>query len=107
MDNILAHGPAPARAHLVVGGATPVLQGFYKRFAVPTLDYRGIGGSAPSTLKGFRMDYLDLWGANHCCRQGSSRRWPQSSLALRAQRPVPRSATHSKLAGFAHARRFS
>jgi predicted alpha/beta hydrolase len=58
------------RAHLVVGGATAVPQGFYKRFAehaarrgfnVLTLDYRGIGESAPDTLKGFRMDYLD-WG---------------------------------------------
>lgn len=45
-------------------------QGFYRRFAehaarqgwdVMTLDYRGIGLSAPPTLKGFRMDYLD-WG---------------------------------------------
>lgn len=62
--------PVPARAHLVVGGATAVPQGFYKRFAehaarrgfdVLTLDYRGIGESAPPTLKGFRMDYLD-WG---------------------------------------------
>jgi predicted alpha/beta hydrolase len=58
------------RAHLVVGGATAVPQGFYKRFAehaarrgfdVLTLDYRGIGQSAPASLKGFRMDYLD-WG---------------------------------------------
>lgn len=62
--------PVPPRAHLVVGGATAVPQGFYKRFAqhlaaqgidVLTLDYRGIGRSAPKTLKGFRMDYLD-WG---------------------------------------------
>ena len=64
------HAPVPARAHLVVGGATAVPQGFYKRFArhaasrgfdVLTLDYRGIGQSAPRSLKGFRMDYLD-WG---------------------------------------------
>ena len=62
--------PSTARAHLVVGGATAVPQGFYKRFAqhvaaqgvdVLTLDYRGIGESAPPSLKGFRMDYLD-WG---------------------------------------------
>ncbi|WP_066271720.1 alpha/beta hydrolase family protein [Hydrogenophaga palleronii] len=62
--------PTPAHAQLVVGGATAVPQGFYKRFAehaarrgfdVLTLDYRGIGGSAPASLKGFRMDYLD-WG---------------------------------------------
>lgn len=64
------HSPTPAHAHLVMGGATAVPQGFYKRFAehaarrgfdVLTLDYRGIGQSAPATLKGFRMDYLD-WG---------------------------------------------
>jgi predicted alpha/beta hydrolase len=54
----------------VVAGATAVPQGFYRRFAehaarrgfdVLTLDYRGIGQSAPPTLKGFRMNYLD-WG---------------------------------------------
>lgn len=56
------------RARLVVAGATGVPQRFYRRFAVfaasrgvdtLTLDYRGIGGSAPHTLRGFRMDYLD------------------------------------------------
>lgn len=58
----------PARAHLIVAGATGVPQGFYRRFAAHaasrgfttlTLDYRGIGQSAPSSLRGFRMDYLD------------------------------------------------
>jgi predicted alpha/beta hydrolase len=53
---------------IVVGGATGVPQGFYRRFAehaatrgyeVTTVDYRGIGQSAPSTLKGFAMDYRD------------------------------------------------
>ena len=63
------HRPAgPPRAGLVMAGATAVPQGFYRRFAehaagqgyeVLTLDYRGIGRSAPATLKGFRMDYLD------------------------------------------------
>jgi predicted alpha/beta hydrolase len=56
--------------HLVIGSATGVPQGYYRRFAefaaargyrVMTLDYRGIGRSAPATLKGFKMDYLD-WG---------------------------------------------
>ncbi len=55
-------------AQLVVGGATGVPQAFYRRFAAFaaeygyqtwTLDYRGIGKSAPPTLKNFRMDYLD------------------------------------------------
>jgi predicted alpha/beta hydrolase len=58
------------RGHLVVAGATAVPQGFYRRFAkfaaangyaTLTFDYRGIGLSAPPTLKGFRMDYFD-WG---------------------------------------------
>lgn len=53
---------------VVVAGATAVPQGFYRRFAefcvargyeVWTLDYRGIGGSRPATLKGFRMSLLD------------------------------------------------
>ncbi|MDT0583762.1 alpha/beta hydrolase family protein [Brumicola blandensis] len=53
---------------IVIGSATGVPQGFYKRFAeaavsqgfeVITLDYRGIGESAPATLKGYHMDYLD------------------------------------------------
>jgi predicted alpha/beta hydrolase len=55
---------------LVVGSATAVPRGFYRRFAehlqaagvnVLTLDYRGIGGSAPRRLRGFMPDYLD-WG---------------------------------------------
>jgi predicted alpha/beta hydrolase len=58
------------RAEILVAGATAVPQGFYRRFAefantqgfaVTTLDYRGIGKSAPPTLRGYRCDYLD-WG---------------------------------------------
>ena len=58
------------RARIVMAGATGVPQGFYRRFAthaanagfdVVTFDYRGIGDSAPATLRGFRMDYRD-WG---------------------------------------------
>lgn len=53
---------------IVVGGATGVPQRFYSSFAlaatargyhVVTVDYRGIGESAPHTLKGFDMQYLD------------------------------------------------
>ncbi len=56
------------RAQLIVAGATGVPQGFYRRFAehartrgftVLTLDYRGIGQSRPSSLRGFAMHYLD------------------------------------------------
>ena len=63
-------GSGPARANLIVAGATGVPQRFYRRFAnfaasrgysTMTLDYRGIGLSAPPTLRGFRMDYVD-WG---------------------------------------------
>ena len=59
---------APARANIVMAGATAVPQGFYQRFAqfanergfsVITLDYRGVGLSAPMQLRGFRMNYLD------------------------------------------------
>ncbi len=67
----LRYEPAgPARAGVVVAGATAVPQRFYRRFAefaashgvaVLTLDYRGIGLSAPASLRGFRMDYGD-WG---------------------------------------------
>ena len=57
-------------ARLVVAGATGVPQGFYWNFAdyanrsgfdVITFDYRGVGGSAPASLRGFDMDYRD-WG---------------------------------------------
>jgi len=56
------------RARLLIAGATGVPQGFYRRFAefaaeqgfdVLTLDYRGIGDSAPDSLIGFNMDYRD------------------------------------------------
>jgi predicted alpha/beta hydrolase len=52
---------------IVVAGATAVPQRFYQRFAhyaveqgatVITLDYRGVGESAPETLVGFDMRYL-------------------------------------------------
>lgn len=62
--------PAVGRAvgNLLVASATGVPQRFYRRFAefaashglnVLTLDYRGVGESAPSQLKGFAMHYLD------------------------------------------------
>jgi len=57
-------------ANVVVAGAVGVPQRFYRRFAeaavangfaILTLDYRGIGLSAPQSLKNFHMDYFD-WG---------------------------------------------
>ena len=53
---------------IVLAGATGVPQGFYRYFAeaavsrgfeVITFDYRGIGESAPKSLRGFEMNYLD------------------------------------------------
>jgi predicted alpha/beta hydrolase len=58
----------PSRGRIVLAGATGVPQRFYRRFALHaaergyetlTLDYRGIGLSAPARLHGFDMDYLD------------------------------------------------
>ena len=60
----------PTRANLIVAGATAVPQRYYRRFArfaaangyaTLTLDYRGVGLSAPASLKDFKMDYFD-WG---------------------------------------------
>lgn len=56
------------RARLLVAGATGVPQGFYRAFAeyaalrgfeVFTFDYRGVGESAPKSLRGFEMDLRD------------------------------------------------
>jgi predicted alpha/beta hydrolase len=58
------------KGNLIMAGATGVQQRFYRRFAehaskqgfnVLTVDYRGIGESRPTSLKGFEMSYLD-WG---------------------------------------------
>jgi predicted alpha/beta hydrolase len=66
------HHPAAGTGEgwIVVGSATAVPRGFYRRFAeaaqarglhVLTLDYRGIGGSAPRSLRGYAPRYAD-WG---------------------------------------------
>lgn len=58
------------KAIVVIAGATAVPQTFYRPFAeslvergytAVTFDYRGIGGSAPKSLVGYQVDYLD-WG---------------------------------------------
>ncbi len=63
----LYHAPQP-RARLLIGGATGVPQGFYRRFAeyaaqrgftTLSVDYRGIGQSRQGSLRGFAMQYLD------------------------------------------------
>ena len=62
--------PGEPKAIVVIAGATAVPQQFYRRFAnsmnargysVVTFDYRGIGGSAPASLVGYEMNFLD-WG---------------------------------------------
>lgn len=62
------------KGRIVIAGATGVPQRFYRSFAtflcengfdVWTVDYRGIGLSKPTTLKGFKMDYLD-WAKLDC-----------------------------------------
>lgn len=59
--------PSPTAA-LLVGGGTGIPRRFYGRFAqvaarhgfaVLTVDYRGIGGSAPPSLRGFTARYRD------------------------------------------------
>ena len=59
----------PVRARLIVAGATGVQQQFYRRFArfarlrgydTLTLDYRGVGLSAPAEL---RQVLVQLWRA--------------------------------------------
>jgi predicted alpha/beta hydrolase len=61
-----AHGER--RGNLLVAGATGVPQRFYRPFAeyaaargyeTLTLDYRGVGQSAPASLRGFQMVYRD------------------------------------------------
>lgn len=60
--------PAAPDEFIVIGGATAVPRGFYRRFAeyaqsrginVIATDYRGIGDSKQGSLKGFEMDYAD------------------------------------------------
>lgn len=67
---LYATASSPVKGQLLVAGATGVGQQFYRRFAeyacaqgfnVLTLDYRGIGQSAPKQLKGFKMAFAD-WG---------------------------------------------
>jgi predicted alpha/beta hydrolase len=62
------HYTAASSQFIVVGSATAVPRGFYKRFAefaqargihVITTDYRGIGDSKRGSLKGFEMQYAD------------------------------------------------
>jgi predicted alpha/beta hydrolase len=63
------HFAADSAQFIVVGSATAVPRGFYKRFAefaqaycinVITVDYRGIGDSKRGSLKDLKMEYA-VW----------------------------------------------
>jgi predicted alpha/beta hydrolase len=66
--------PVAPRAAIIVPCAMGVAQNFYARFAewlasqgylVATFDYRGIGLSAPKSLRGYRIDIFD-WATQDC-----------------------------------------
>lgn len=70
LTGILYSSKNPIKAKIIVASATGVPQLFYRRFSeyavqqgfqVLTFDYRGVAQSAPQSLKGFEMSYLD-WG---------------------------------------------
>jgi predicted alpha/beta hydrolase len=76
---------APSR-YVVVNAGAGIPARYYDRFAawladrgLPTLtyDYRGIGGSAPPTLKGFEV-HVEDWGSKDCAAvlDSLSRRFP-------------------------------
>ena len=68
LTGILYSSKNPIKAKIIVASATGVPQLFYRRFAeyavqqefqVLTFDYRGVAQSAPQSLKGCEMSYLD------------------------------------------------
>jgi predicted alpha/beta hydrolase len=80
------YGDHRKASHIVlIASAVGVRQHYYRRFSqflaahgleVITFDFRGIGGSRPSTLRGFETDLLqwaelDLAGMIDCCRDSN------------------------------------
>jgi len=70
----LPEGGGPPERYVVVNGGAGIPARYYDRFAawladrgVPTLtyDYRGIGASAPPSLKGFDV-HVEDWGSKDC-----------------------------------------
>jgi predicted alpha/beta hydrolase len=66
--------PEAPRAAVIIPSAMGVVQHYYARFAewlaskgflVATFDYRGVGLSAPSSLRGFEIDIVD-WARQDC-----------------------------------------
>ena len=81
--------PRDAKGAVVVPSAMGVAQNFYARFAewlagqgyfVVTFDYRGIGRSAPATLRGFRADIFDWARDCESVIDFVKRRWPRTPL---------------------------
>lgn len=81
-----------ARATVVVAGATGVKRRYYRPFAadlagrglrVVTFDYRGIGGSAPASLRGFGADMRD-WAEGDVdgVLAAVAARWPEAPALL-------------------------
>jgi predicted alpha/beta hydrolase len=82
--------PGPPKASVVVPSAMGVAQNFYARFAewlatqgysVTTFDYRGIGLSAPLSLRGFRINIVD-WAREDCAAVIDFTKAQQPSLPL-------------------------
>ena len=84
-------GPAPLR-YVIVNAGAGIPARYYDRFAawladrgVPTLtyDYRGIGASAPASLKGFDA-HVEDWGSKDCAAvlDSLSSRFPQARAAV-------------------------
>ncbi|MGL4288344.1 MAG: alpha/beta hydrolase family protein [Phreatobacter sp.] len=82
----------PARSTVILQAATAVPQGFYAAFAhhlasrgrrVITFDYRGIGGSRPATLRGFRASMLDWADLDaRAVADHAATAWPDRPLGL-------------------------
>jgi predicted alpha/beta hydrolase len=102
----------PPRANLIVAGGTGVPQGYYRRFArfaaasgytTMTLDYRGIGLSAPASLRDFRMDYVD-WGRQDLAAAVDAMSSPDLPLYMVAHSSGGHAfgllPNHDKVAGF-------
>ena len=70
LEASLFDAQGPAHSVLLLNSGTGIPRRFYRRFAehaavqgfiVLTYDYRGVGGSRPESLKGYRANYRD-WG---------------------------------------------
>ncbi|WP_394102901.1 serine aminopeptidase domain-containing protein [Xanthobacter wiegelii] len=96
---IWSHGHSdPRHPVVVISPATSVRCRYYSRFAdylyangfnVLIYDYRGIGESRPSSLRGFQADWVD-WGKRISRRPSGLRKL--NSRGIRSMRSATRSA---------------